>query len=133
MVFGPCLIVPAGTAYRPVPPPPGAAPGAGGVKGTDRPLTHTSALFRTCPNDMDAASALPFQSTVRVNQRTPSKSGSPRVSHAPGTWMSFQAAARSAAAGVRQSGFRLPMRSGTGRSANGTADLSDLYAARKSP
>ena len=68
---------------------------------------------------------------VRVNHTTPSKSGSPRVSHAPGSCMSFHSAAMSLAFGVRQSGFRAPSRRATGSASNGSAALSALYAAVK--
>ena len=44
--------------------------------------------------------------------------------------MSFHSAARSAAAGTRQSGAAVPIRSGTGSEANGSLAGSALYAER---
>src|SRR4051812_39932214 len=104
-------------APRPPPAVGAAAWGAADTNGaavSDTPFSQTSALFRTSPSVNEDGVEFAGQSIVRVNHTTPSKSGSPRASQLPGTCMSFQSAAISWAAGVRQSGLILPIRSATG-------------------
>ena len=69
--------------------------------------------------------------TSFVNQTIPSKSGRPFDSQFPGSLISFQSAAISAAFGILQSGVPAPIRSGTGSAANGSFAGSALYAFRK--
>ena len=87
-------------------------------------------MLLTRPSDSAVGAAPSGTSTERENHTTPSKSGSPLVSHAPGTCMSFQSDFRSLSAGVRQSGLVSPSRSATGNAVNGTAFGSPWYCVR---
>src|SRR5919107_180087 len=138
-------MTPAGSAYvadalpRPAPggagagaPPRPAEPAAAGLAGggtngagvTDWPLTQTSPTLRTGPSESVAGASPAAPLNVRVNHTTPSKSGKPRDSQFPGTCMSAHSAASSAAGGVRQSGFTVPMRTVIGRALYGSAERS---------